>query len=304
MHGSKWGMRNEPWKKLRPVVREYDWDGNLLWEFKAPDIAHHDVHRLENGNTLFPVRSVIPGNYKDIITDDAKRALQIRSDSIFEVDRNGKTVWKWDAHEHLDLNSCGRRKCKSYAGKANAKDQLADWSHINTSSVIPPNKWYDQGDKRFKPGNIMILPRNWWMAFIVDKETSEIVWEYGGEYKGGLSGGHEVQMIPRGLPGAGNVLIFDNGRSVHTNESYILEINPVTKKLVWVYDAGKQFFSKSAGSVQRLANGNTLISEDVGGRVFEVTRDKEIVWELTNELRISRAHKYAKDYCQQFLEFN
>jgi hypothetical protein len=33
---------------------------------------------------------------------------------------------------------------------------------------------------------------------------------------------------------------------------------------------------------QRLANGNTLICSGVGGRLFEVTRSGEIVWEYRN----------------------
>ena len=34
-------------------VIEYDWDGRLVWEFKIEDgYAHHDVIRLENGNTM------------------------------------------------------------------------------------------------------------------------------------------------------------------------------------------------------------------------------------------------------------
>ena len=48
----------------------------------------------------------------------------------------------------------------------------------------------------------------------------------------------------------------------------------------WEYKAKKpdEFFSSSSGSVQRLANGNTLITESEKGRVFEI-KDKEIVWE-------------------------
>jgi hypothetical protein len=34
------------------------------------------------------------------------------------------------------------------------------------------------------------------------------------------------------------------------------------------------------GAVQRLPNGNTLVTESEGGRVIEVTRDGEIVWEF------------------------
>jgi hypothetical protein len=38
-------------------------------------------------------------------------------------------------------------------------------------------------------------------------------------------------------------------------------------------------------SQQRLPNGNTLITEETGGRIFEVTPDREIVWEFVNPVR-------------------
>ena len=49
---------------------------------------------------------------------------------------------------------------------------------MNSIAPIPENKWYDAGDKRFKPGNIIINPRNIDTIYIVDKETKKIVWEY------------------------------------------------------------------------------------------------------------------------------
>jgi hypothetical protein len=36
----------------------------------------------------------------------------------------------------------------------------------------------------------------------------------------------------------------------------------------------------SQGSVQPLPNGNMLVTEAEKGRVFELTRDKQIVWEF------------------------
>jgi hypothetical protein len=36
---------------------------------------------------------------------------------------------------------------------------------------------------------------------------------------------------------------------------------------------------------ERLANGNTLITESEGGRLFEVTPEGEIVWEYLNPVR-------------------
>jgi hypothetical protein len=67
--------------------------------------------------------------------------------------------------------------------------------------------------------------------------------------------------------------------------SRVLEFDPLTLEVVWEYRLDKpgagerKFFSVFLGSAQRLPNGNTLVTEGVGGRVFELTPGKEIVWE-------------------------
>lgn len=300
IHGSKWGINNEPWRTLRKTLREYDWNGNVVWEYTADDIIHHDVQILENENLLFPVRKILKTSDKIKINDTFRKGLKIRSDTIYELNKNKEVVWKWDAHNWIDINFCGQRPCVSSLGKENSKQKLSDWSHLNTTAIIPQNIHYDNGDKRFKPGNIIVLPRNFWMIYVVDKESKQTVWEYSGDYEGGLSGGHEAQMIKKGYPGEGNILVFDNGRLKHKGRSFILEINPLTKEVVWVYENGKKFFSNSAGSVQRLKNGNTLISEDLAGRVFEVTKDKKIVWKFKTNHRIARAKRYSANYTEKF----
>ncbi|MCB0318794.1 MAG: aryl-sulfate sulfotransferase [Bdellovibrionales bacterium] len=302
VHGSKWGLDRAPWRQLRHNVREYDWEGNVVWEYITPGPAHHDVHRLDNGNTLLMYRRELTEEEKTSITDPDKKGSEIRTDIILEVTPAGEIVWEWAAHEHLDLNSCGSKPCRKLPKVVTSGKKVFDWTHSNTIAPIPENKWYDQGDKRFKPGNIVFMPRNMWQAMIIDKESKEIIWKYSGDYKGGLSGGHEPHMIPKGYPGAGNVLIFDNGRS--RGFSVVLEINPTTNEVVWVYDVGGDLYSQAAGSMQRLPNGNTLISEDVGGRVFEVTPDKEIVWQYTgNEFRSCRAQRYPQNACNKLADY-
>lgn len=303
LHGTKWGKDVEPWKSLRNKIREYDWNGNIVWEHTANDVAHHDLKRLKSGNTIFLRRTILPKEYKTKITDIKKRALDIRADSIIEINNKGQIQWKWHTYDHLDLNSCGRRECREIDVE-NARGKLKDWTHVNTVTIIPENKWFDQGDNRFKPGNIIFLPRNFWTVYIIDKESGKIVWEYGGDYKGGISGGHDAHMIPKGLPGAGNILILDNGAKVHRGQSFVLEVNPTNKKLEWVYDTGKKFFTGTRGSIQRLPNGNTLIVEDNTGRVFEVTRKKETVWELITDYQSSRAVRYPLSYCNKFKELS
>lgn len=229
--------------------------------------------------------------------DPKKRVLKFRSDEVIEIDPLGNVVWQWIAHRHLDLNSCGRARCMLNEKILKGQDEF-DWSHVNTVRTLPPNRWFDEGDTRFRPGNLLVMPRNLWKVFLVDRASKEVVWSYGGDFKGGLEGGHEPYMISKGLPGEGNILVFDNGRK--RGASLILEIEPPSKRVVWNYFDGYRFFSASAGSMQRLKNGNTLIAEDRSGRVFEVTRDKKIVWEYRgNGMRTARPSRYESNYCPE-----
>ena len=51
--------------------------------------------------------------------------------------------------------------------------------------------------------------------------------------------------------------------------------------VVWSY-AADDFFSRLRGSVQRLSNGNTLITESDAGYVFEVDESGRTVWKFAN----------------------
>lgn len=51
----------------------------------------------------------------------------------------------------------------------------------------------------------------------------------------------------------------------------------------WSYEDAPTFFSPFISGAQRLPNGNTLICQGAAGRIFEVTRDGQIVWEWRND---------------------
>jgi len=55
----------------------------------------------------------------------------------------------------------------------------------------------------------------------------------------------------------------------------------MSRQITWMYYsmANQGMFSHLDSSVQRLPNGNTLISDAWNGRIVEVTRQKEKVWE-------------------------
>jgi hypothetical protein len=159
---------------------------------------------------------------------------------------------------------------------------------------------------RFAPNNVIISSRQASLIAIVARDGS-IAWRMGPDFSASeelrkirqIIGQHHAHLIPKGLPGAGHMLVFDNGGSsgygfagpIAPNgvgafaraTSRVLEINPVTLELVWSY-AAPRFFSTNISGAQRLPNGNTLITEGAGGRVFEVTNDGAIVWEYMNPL--------------------
>jgi hypothetical protein len=295
VHGTKWGAKVPKWKALRNKIREYDWNGKIVWEYEASDPVHHDVQRLPDGSTYFLKRTLVPEEWQFRIQDPVRRLSRIRADSIVRIDGNGNKVSVWHAHEHLDLNIPGSGGWTRYTTPNSASFRMADWTHINTISPLPDNKWYDRGDTRFTPGNLLIQARNWSTTMIIDKDSGNVVWEYAGDSEGRVSGGHEPVMIENGLPGAGNILLLDNGRN-SGQQSRVLEIDPITKGLVWSYTSDG-FYTASAGSAQRQMNGNTIISEDRKGRVFEVAPSGEIVWEYRSEFETNRARRYPSDYC-------
>jgi hypothetical protein len=129
---------------------------------------------------------------------------------------------------------------------------------------------------------------------------------------GQIIGHHHAHMIPHGLPGEGHILVFDNGGSAgygapnpgaptgidnaRRDYSRVLEFDPTTLEIIWQYPPHRGgftppmsgFYSSFISSAQRLANGNTLITEGAGGRIFEVTKEHETVWEYVSHYKNKR----------------
>jgi hypothetical protein len=115
---------------------------------------------------------------------------------------------------------------------------------------------------------------------------------------------HNAHWIPRGLPGAGHLLVFNNGNgrpggNYSSIDELVLPVDSqgqYTRKAgaaygpdrpTWSYSAAKKddFYSSFISGTQRLANGNTFICSGANGTIFEVTPTKEIVWKYVNPVK-------------------
>jgi hypothetical protein len=338
------------------LVQE-DWEGNVVWKFGRADEVevdgdkrwsarlNHDFARegsplayyvpgmnplTDRGNTL--LLSQRSGSWPAVTRDYLPRAAR-----ILEVSWDGEILWEWMPVEHFE--EFGHSEAAKETIMRGCKNQHCVF--LNTVSRLGPNRWYDAGDERFHPDNIVTDDRGT-MVFIISKETGRIVWKVGPEYTatealrklGPFIGPHHAHMIPRGLPGEGNILVFDNGGAAGfgppnpgsptgewnalRDHSRVVEFDPITLETVWQHTAAEQgfvpimedskFFSHYASGAQRLPNGNTLIAETTYGRITEVTRENEIVWEYISPYSVSdkvhsarmfRAYRVPYDWVPQ-----
>lgn len=256
------------------LVKEYDWEGRLTWQHRLPregDFPHHDLTQLVSGNNL-------------IVGRDAKT----HADFLQEVDRDQGVVWEWRSADHQRVF-------------ANWKSKSKDPTHINSVYELPPNRWFDSGDVRFRPGNILVSARTINTIFIIDRGTGEVVWQYTGD----LDYQHEASMISMGDRQEGMILLFNNG--FHSRDRYrrsiVQAIDPTTKEVVWEY--GSQYlFSSVGGTAHILPGDNRLICSSQGGRAFEINADGDIVWEWTPPFLPMRLERLPYDHCPQLAELS
>jgi len=312
-----------------PSQRLYEasWDGKVLWEWRGSDYTDQVWTKLAGrpgrpgasgpkGKTGKPGadRSADNGKGKVFIEKfDQNKDGKVTKDEFlgpdhvfdrFDQNKDG-LIDKSEAPKGSRGGKPGASGPKGKTGKPGVSRFKPNMG--NTASWLGPNKWYESGDKRFHPDNI-ICDNLSDVIFIVSRKTGKIVWQIGPDYSkyphldklglkrhkfpnganGGFEGGmlHHAHMIPKGLPGEGNILVFNNGLPY----SIVTELNPVTLEIVWEYSGieigyseshslSHSFFSATIGSVQRLPNGNTMICEGDDGRIIEVTPQREIVWE-------------------------
>ncbi len=257
------------------TLAEVDWDGNVVWEYENR-FQHHDFHRFANGNTLVPewvelseeLHRKVRGGYRK----PRERLPRLIGDDLVEITPERKEVRRIHTWQLLDP-----RKDAIDPGT-----RRWEWTHVNGIDVNAT-------------GDILFSARNCHLVAAIDGETGKLKFRFAK-----ARGQHNPTWLPNG-----NVQIFDNGH----DSSKVIEVDPASGETVWHYHGAPahQFFSGHISGASRLASGNVLVCEGTSGRLFEVTRSHEVVWEWVNPfvnnnsrgeptVSIYRAHRYELDH--------
>ncbi len=311
-------------------IQKMLWDGTITWDFRYDtngDLSHHDIEVLPNGNVLMIAwetrttnEAILRGRDPNNVIGEIFMPLH-----IIEVKQTGQTtgsiVWEWHVWDHLvqDFDAT-----KENYGDVEEHPELID---INYGGELVKSDWLHANSIDYHEGfdQILVSIRNFNEIWVIDHSTTtqqaaehtggnsgkggDLLYRWGNPaaYKRGTSldqklfSQHDASWIPDGCPGAGNILVFNNGveRPSGTYSSVDELVPPVDETgnyflpqgstygpntLHWTYvgTPPSSFYSQGISGAERLKNGDTLICNGVEGRFFEVTPDGTIVWQYLN----------------------
>lgn len=248
-----------------------DGNGKVLWKHSAGPF--HDAQLLGSGNILFQT------NYQNLV----------------EMDREGKTVWKYNAkcngnekrpvevHAFQRLPNGLTMIAESGPGRIIEVDRDGKIQHELRLKVDQPNAHRDTRlARKLDSGNYLVAHEGDGVVREYDP-SGKVVWEFAVPLFGRQpKGGHAAEAFGNSVFSAvrlanGNTLIgTGNGHSV-------LEVTPA-KEIVWKLEQNDLPGIQLAWvtTLQPLANGNIIVGNCHAGpknpQLIEVTRDKKVVW--------------------------
>jgi hypothetical protein len=241
---------------------ELDEHGQVVWEHKPPSIAVI-FEILPNGNVLY----AFGGN----------------PTGVREVTREGKEVWKY-VSKCPQVLGCSRlpngNTLLAEQGPCQAVEVSPQGEVVRITPLKTSQEAYHlqvRNIHKLANGNILAAHEGEGAVREVDVE-GKVVWEFIG-----LENAGDAQRLPNG-----NTLISCG------TQKRVIEVTP-DKKIAWEFSAkdAPELNITWVSSIQPLPNGNLIIGnflrgqEGKGAHVFEVTRDKKVVWKWDDHSFIS-----------------
>lgn len=242
-----------------------DRTGKPVWTYDA--CTHHDVHVAADGRIYVltqSMRTAAHPNFEFLPAPQVEEFVAILSPE-------GKERQKFSLFDVVGSSRCLRQVITR-------GDEAGDVLHSNTVYVV--------GDKfashysGMSPDDVMVCLRNLNLVVVISPKQEKVVWATYGPWH------YPHDSTPMD---DGSILIFNNsytlGEDVH---SRVLQYDPLTDQIDWSFskaEGTRPLISYIRAGQQRLANGNTLITESDHGRLLEVAPDGSVVWEFVNPVR-------------------
>ena len=243
----------------RPRIVEVDMNGKVVWSYDIPS-------------------SLGRGRATDVEWIPASdHILFTRESGVYEVDRKGNIVWSCPGPSSHDADRLANgNTLVAYAWGSDSSSPEArevdpkcnvvwEWhaaEHLQREKRILDKEGYTHTNSviRLANGNTLVSLRNFYMLVEV-APSGQVVWKLPGLF----TTPHDPEILPNG-----NILVNTRAPQV------IKELTP-GGRIVWSY-VPDQKDVQTVRYNHRLPNGNILFIERV--RIIEITRQKEIVWQL------------------------
>ncbi|MEO0649330.1 MAG: arylsulfotransferase family protein [Planctomycetota bacterium] len=247
--------------------------GELVWRHEFA--AHHDLHELPDGSLA-------------ALEFDPRRqsGVQLSCSNLVRLSAAGEVLERlslFDLYadiedqlpeaDRLEVAIAAEKQRLAELGFADPPIERTFLDFFHANSLAPVGDAVSaRSEGRWRPDDWVVCIRNRNLVLIVRWEERRVVDHFGSDL---LDWPHHPTPLSNGT-----VLVYDNGK--HRGATRVLEFDPATGEIAWQYPQrpdAELLSSPEMGSCQRLENGNTLIAESHSGRVFEVTRTGEVVWD-------------------------
>jgi hypothetical protein len=241
--------------------------GKVIWT--VPYRTHHSVYRDDSGN--FWVSGL---NWRyETLPGYVHPQPEFVDEAALQVSPDGKIL-----REIFILKSIYE---SGYGDLIASSQKTLDITHLNDVEVLSESM--AKQFPIFAAGDIMLSIRNLSTVLVIDGKTEKVKWHF----RHPLIRQHDPDFEPDGY-----ITIFDNRddmtqKGMKLGPTQLVRVNPATREWSVIYPQtdGQAFYTQTGGKHQLLPNGNRLITEAHGGRVFEIDTNGDTVWNWIIETR-------------------
>jgi hypothetical protein len=253
----------------------------------------HDFILMENGHSFMMAydRQLVG---MDKVIEGGDPDATVVGLVIQELDEDQNLVFQWRSWDHFNILDTDESVVNLYS-------QYVDYVHGNSLDVDSDT-------------SLLLCSKNMNEVTKINRQTGEIIWRLGGKHNQftfindnkGFAMQHSAKKLKNG-----NLVLFDNGRLGEVDYSrgveYELDETNYTAHLVNEFKHDSNVVSLLMGHIQRLSNGNTLISwgKNLGDYVCtEFNSDGAVTNDIYTEDDVKSYRVYKFDWNPKIIELD